>query len=51
MILVEASHSYMAVLSPLLAKITVGKSNVTLTEDTLRMALRSSDAYQCRHSD
>lgn len=45
MILVEASQSYMAVLSPLLAKITVGKPIVTLAGDTLRMALRSSDAY------
>jgi len=44
-ILVEASHSYMAVLSPLLAKITVGKPKVTLAGDILRMALRASDAY------
>jgi hypothetical protein len=35
----------MAVLSPLLAKITVGKPNVTLAGDILRMALRASDAY------
>ena len=34
----------MAVLSRLLAKITVGKPNVTLAGDTLRMTLRASDA-------
>ena len=43
--LVEAARSYMAVLSPLLAKITVGMPNVTLAGDTLRMALRDSAAY------
>jgi len=34
----------MAVLSRLLAKITVGKPNVTLAGGTLRMTLRASDA-------
>ena len=45
MILVEDSHSYVAVLSPLLARIIVGKPNVTLGGDTLRMTLRASDTY------
>jgi len=37
--MIEASHSYMSVLSPVLAKIPVRKPDVVLAEDTLRMAL------------
>jgi hypothetical protein len=43
--MIEASHSYMSVLSPVLAKIPVRKPDVVLAEDTLRMALWASAAY------